>query len=134
MRQMTVTVLAFLVGCTTADKYRSSGRSEDLRGALNQEVTDGASIGRVQQLLGPGWEVRDDEQRRLVLVTRQIASRTNTYPAGTQDDDRFVGYPSKDGGTLYLQFRNGKLINFNPDDFARADALRVGVSGGGRAN
>ena len=77
-----------------------------------------------------GAEGRGDEQRRLVSVTRQMAQRTNSYPSGTRDDDRFIGYASKESGTLWVQFRDNKLINFNPADFARADALRVAVSGG----
>jgi hypothetical protein len=134
MRQLAVLGLAvLLVGCTSATRYRSSGRTDDLRLALRDEVRNGASVDHVQQLLGPGREARGDEQRRLVSLTRQVAQRTDNYPSGTWDDDRFIGYASKEGSTLFLQFRANKLINFNPADFARADVLRVAVSGGEKA-
>jgi hypothetical protein len=129
MRRLSVLgLVVFLVGCTAADRYRSSGRTEDLRLALRDEVHDGTSVERVQELLGPGRQARGGEQLRLVSLTRQLAQRTNSYPSGTRDGDRFIGYSSKETGTLFLQFRDNKLINFNPADFARADALRVAVS------
>ena len=109
----------------SGNQYRSSQAAEDLRAALRDEVRNGASLEHVQQLLGPGREAVGEDQQRLVSIARQLAQRVKTYPEGIHDNDRFVGYPTTDDTTLYLQFRDDKLINFNHQDFAHVDALHI---------
>lgn len=106
-----------VVGCSKAKHYRAHHDAESLYATLHKEIKPCDSVRRVGELLGEGLPARNPE--RLVAVTQKFAQRSpQSYPEGVRDDDMFLGYQGG-SGTLYLQFRAGRLINFNPRDFEK---------------
>ncbi len=68
-------------------------------------------------LLGSGEVITEQQRQRLLKATRNFREQApEAYPDGTQNGDQFLGY---DLGALttYLQFRNGRIVNFNPRDY-----------------
>jgi len=114
-------VSAIVVGCSKAKHYRAHHDAESLYATLHKDIKPGDSIERVEELLGIGEPPRNPE--KLVAVTQKFAQRSpQSYPDGVRDGDVFLGYR---GGnqTLYLQFREGRLINFNAKDFEQIPEL-----------
>ncbi len=95
--------------------YRHTGSGKWLYSALYHGVRNGDSTRHVEELLGPG---KSGHTEKLVEVSRKMARMNPAgWPRGVQDEDVFLGF-ALPGGTLHLQFRRGRLINFDPGDFA----------------
>lgn len=104
--------------------YRQQRDAEWLYAVLHEDVKAGDSIERVQELLGKGQAA--DEPDRLLEATRKLAEMHPVgYPDGVQEGDVFLGYPIGKRSILYLQFRNGKLVNHIPDHFAEYEPATV---------
>jgi hypothetical protein len=70
----------------------------------------------VQELLGSG-EPPSEPERILLAMKKLCLKHPDGCPDGVQEDDIFIGYPIRDGGNLYLQFRDGRLVNHVPEGF-----------------
>lgn len=93
------------------------------------ELTAGSSIDDVRQLLGkseileignvPSWAKSWDERSQ------------DYFPAGVQSGDTFLHYfvPNEAGSDeWYFQFRDGKLVNFDPAWYAESRSLIAGLA------
>ena len=99
--------------------YRYTGSGKWLYSALYHGVENGHSVEDVERLLGPGKEGGQKVRR----AVKKIASQ-NPGSAGYEDSDRVLGF-GLPGGEMYLQFRDGVLINFDPGDFEKYEEIRV---------
>lgn len=80
----------------------------------------------MEGLLGPG---HDHEVENALEAFKKLAAKNPAqWPDGFRDDDRIVGFDFDDLSTLWLQFRNGKLINHNPGDFAEYEPMVSAIS------
>jgi hypothetical protein len=93
--------------------YRHCQDGESLY-AIFRGLRPGDTMAKVTGLLGPGTEPQD--RARHLAATRRIATKVpEGYPAGVEDTDVFLGYAYEEGMTMYLQFRDGKLVNHRPE-------------------
>jgi hypothetical protein len=114
-------------GCSPADHYRKHHDGKSLCAVMHDSVRTGESVEKVQGLLGAGQDVQG--KKSLEPMKKMAAKDPSRWPDGVKDDDRVIEYPIDDGATLWLQFRNGKLINHNPGDFAKYEPLVKAVRG-----
>lgn len=119
-------VILFAYACTTGQLsgmlYRYTHGGKWLYSALYHGLRNGDTREQVEDLLGPG---RKTDSAKIVEVTKKIAgSNPAGYPHGVEDTDTFLGFLLP-GGELFLQFRDGVLINFDPDDFAKYESVRT---------
>ena len=111
-----VMVLAGLAGCSKASHYRAHHDTESLAAVLYEEVKPGDTLDHIQELLGPGLPPQDRE--KLFAGARDLARKfPREYPGGVRTNDQWLGYPYGNG-MVYLQFRDRRLINFEPAKFA----------------
>ena len=103
-------------GCSHAAHYRMHHDGPSLYAALNASVPPGAAIEQVQELLGPGQEA---DQKTLEAIRQLAKKNPAAFPDGIEDEDTIISYPVKRMGMLHLQFRSGKLVNHDPDAFAK---------------
>jgi len=108
-----VVLLAYvcMTGRFSAVVYRYTGSGKWLYSTLYHGVQNGDTIEQVERLLGPGKEAGAKIRKAL----KKFAQRY-PQPDGYEDSDQILGFPLS-GGELYLQFRNGVLINFDPTEF-----------------
>ena len=96
-----------------------------LNHVLSKQVQRGDSIEHVQTLLGRGERPSGKDRDQLLKATQNFAGRwPDQYPDRVKLDDVFLGYNVR-GNVTYLQFRNGKLTNFNPNDFKQPSQISV---------
>jgi len=121
---MTLVIIGlFTYICTTGRlaglMYRYTLDGKWLYSALYHGAENGDSIHEIESLLGRG---RMADTKKLLGAIEKIAQQNpSAYPHGCQDTDTFLGF-TLSSGELFLQFRNGALINFNRNDFAKYDA------------
>lgn len=108
-------------GWFSAAVYRYTGSGKWLYSTLYHGVQNGDNIEQVERLLGPGEK---GEAKLLSSFKRYAEKYPETSPDGWQDDDEAVGFPLPNG-KLYLQFRNGVLINFDPSDFEKYEEPQI---------
>jgi len=116
-----VVTIAFIVisayvcetGWFSAAVYRYTGSGRWLYSALYHGVQNGNTIEQVEKLLGPGKQASDNVRK----AVKKLAQR-HQQSDGYEESDQVLGFPLP-GGQLYLQFRNGVLINFEPTDFQK---------------
>lgn len=60
----------------------------------------------------------------MIKATRDFAQQTpDAYPDGTELDDQFIG--DEIGSNVhYLQFRSGKIVNFDPREYGDSFELK----------
>ncbi len=107
-------------GWFSAAVYRYTGSGKWLYSALYHGVQNGDTVEEVERLLGPGQE--GDSRVRSALekfAQRNVAG----YPDGYEDSDQILGFRMGGNQELYLQFRNGLLINFDPEEFRKYEAM-----------
>ena len=57
---------------------------------------------------------------RMRAIARQSIERSPAdNPDGLQEGDQWLAYPTKDGMIVYLQTRDGRLVNFDPQAFSQ---------------
>ena len=112
-----IMLITAVSGCKASAHYRQNQDAVSFFEALHHEIKPGDSKDRVQQLLGPGMVPPD---KALVLAaTRKLAEQNPTrVPDGVRDSDEFLGYRYGKRSIGFLQFRDGKLVNFSPKDYA----------------
>ena len=116
-------LLGLASGCSPAAHYRKYHDVKSLCATLSQQVRSGDSIEHVQKLLGPGTLLsgagRDQAANHYVRLTRE---RPKVFSDGVVGDDVFLGYDSE-ASALALQFRNGRLINFDRKQFEKVPGI-----------
>ena len=70
----------------------------------------------MQGVLGPG---READQKTLAAIKQLAQKNPAAYPDGVQDGDTVINYPIGRKGMVHLQFRNGKLVNYDANRFAK---------------
>ena len=119
-----VLIVAAGLGCSPAQRYRQSQDAKSLFAALHYQVENGDSVQKVQKLLGSGTPPTDKDG--LLRATRRFAERLpQDYPAGVKDEDLFVVYPTDGDLTVALQFRDGRLINFKPQNYEQVPMVKA---------
>lgn len=106
--------------CDKARHYRAHQDIESLCVALYTQVKPGDSLSRVQALLGDGTAATNRE--KFVRVMNAVTNKNpQAYSDGIEDQDQFIGFTGRGQPemTVFLQFRNGRLINFQPSDFEK---------------
>jgi len=117
-----VLIVAAGSGCSPAQRYRQLQEAQSLFAALHQQVKNGDSVQNLQKLLGPGTQPAN--KNGLLRATRRFAQRyPQDYPAGVKDEDLFIVYSTEGDLTVALQFRDGRLINFNRQDYEQVPRL-----------
>jgi len=119
-----VVIILFAYACTkgrpSALIYRYTHGGRSLYSALYHGARNGDTTEEIENLLGPG---RKADSAKIIGVTKKMIQKNPAgWPDGVEDSDTFLGF-TLPGGELFLQFRDGALINFNPDDFAKYEFL-----------
>ena len=122
-------IVLFAYVCETgrfsAIVYRYTGSGKWLYSTLYHGVQNGDTIEQVENLLGPGKKANAELNGRLYSVTKKFAAKNPSgYPDGCEENDEFLGFRLL-GGELYLQFRNGVLINFDPAEFEKYEEVQI---------
>jgi len=105
--------------------YHLFADEPSLNSVLAEQVVPGDSIARVVRLLGTGTAISESETQRLLGVIASFRRQTpGSTPLGVEPDDQFLGYEAA-VMTIYLQFRNDRLINFEPRNFEHPADLRM---------
>ena len=120
-------LLVTSTGCSSAAHYRAHQDGKALYAVMHDSVRTRDSVEKVQGLLGAGQN--DEGEKALEATKKMVAKKPSAWPDGVRDDDRMIGYPFGDGTTLWLQFRDGKLVNHNPGDFAKYEPMFSAVGG-----
>lgn len=106
-------VLPFLswhFGFLAAMHYRLTGDQESLYKVMHKYIRSGDSVAKVESLLGSG---NRDHPAELVAFAQSMSRRLpQSYPDGVQTGDVFIGWSG-----MWLQFRDGRLINHVPEEF-----------------
>ena len=89
-------------------------RPQMIRFSMHRQIAPGETQQSVDAILGPGRTLPEAEAVPIVRVVRKYPK---DHPDGYADRDRFVRYRETNRVGLILQFRDGRLINHNPDDF-----------------
>ena len=106
-------------GRFSAAVYRYTRSGKWLYSALYHGMQKGDTVEEVERLLGSGQE--GDSRVRSAL--KKFAQRNVAgYPDGYEERDVILGFRLP-GGELYLQFRNGLLINFDTEEFRKYEAM-----------
>ena len=114
-------------GCSSAAHFRAHRDGPSLYAVMHDSVREGDSLAKVERLLGRGLE---DGQKEALKVSKGFAAKDPAkWPDGVNDDDWMVGFRFGELSTLWLQFRDGKLVNHNPADYAKCEPMVNSVSG-----
>ncbi|MEW4568998.1 hypothetical protein AB1L88_14130 [Tautonia sp. JC769] len=109
-------ILAVLRWFDPVVRYRRDRDADSLYSALSSGVKNGDPVEKLERLLGTGAINSSPELRRSVTA---FAERSPTdYPQGIAEDDEFREYRCGADEALILQYRQGRLVNFDPKMFS----------------
>ena len=108
-------LLSLSVGCSAAAHYRRHHDPESLFKVMHESVRAGDSLEQVHKLLGPGQEA---DQRSREAVRKLARKCPDKYPDGVTEGDQILVWPMGQDAAMQLAFRDGKLLNHNPSDYA----------------
>ncbi|MEM9346045.1 MAG: hypothetical protein AAGB26_05460 [Planctomycetota bacterium] len=116
-------LLILCTGCAThSENYRRTGSPEPLRLAMLHEIEPGFSIEQVQSRLGLGEAVGKQQRGPL---NRMVQKYPDDFPDGIEVDDLFFAYSYSENCSDVLQFRNNRLINFDPSFYENPDVYMI---------
>jgi hypothetical protein len=119
-------ILGFLRWNDPAVRYRRDHDEASLNAVLSGRIVNGDSIQTVESKLGRSVVSTDP---KLIRSAASFALQNpKGWPQGFREDDEFHKYQSGQGQELVLQFRAGRLVNFNPSEFATASVPTAGIS------
>jgi len=110
-----------------SQRYRRNRDSESLRALLSRNVAPGDSLESVAALLGRG-KPEDEQAAKLREWRDGPRFKPRAFPEGIEQEDIFVSFESKPSGRIMLQFRAGKLVNFDPAHFKGPNNMIGGMS------
>ena len=85
----------------------------------------GQSVEHVQAILGKGVLLtQDDNRERLHQPIQLTRANREHFPDGVNVEDVFLFYEITSNEELYLQFRDNRLINFDPSYYRRHRELK----------
>ncbi len=118
---LALSVSAYVSGCSKTDSagahYQQKKDVKSLYAVLYSQIINGCSVDEVQQLLG---QDNPSMSERGSSAIRKLAERSpNNFPDGFQVDDHVIAYTTNEDFIVFLQFRNGQLINYNPGEFSK---------------
>jgi hypothetical protein len=96
--------------------YRIHHDGKSLYQILCRRLNHGDSYRKVLLLLGPGKEASDRNRERFFLAMQK---RPEFSPDGMLPTDLLLDYPQGGACWTRLQFRAGKLVNFDPSNFTQ---------------
>lgn len=103
-------------GSVEAEHYQRFQDGKSLYSLLSSRIERGDSLETVEAILGAGTPVTDEDNVLRDRVWREASLSPDVYPDGVHSQDVFINYPSGDTFTT-LQFRNGYLVNHDPNLF-----------------
>lgn len=86
-------------------RYQVDSDPEAIRWLKANRIASGMTVGEVGEVLG--------EEGRLVIADRKFKTG-NLYRRG---DKVYEWGPDSDGASHYLVFREGRLVNFDPEEY-----------------
>ncbi len=89
------------------EQFQATRSTTDMHWLLRHRVENGMTPTEINRVLG--------EDGTRVFEDGWIKNRGGHYHAG---DDTWKWGPDRAGNAVYLVFRDNKLVNFNPDEFA----------------
>ncbi|MHC4757402.1 MAG: hypothetical protein ACYTE8_01980 [Planctomycetota bacterium] len=108
-----------LTACSSVDHYKTNQDCVSLWNILYTQVNQGDSIERIEALLGVGMLQTGQRKTQILAANKRLIKKNpDGFPDGIEDTDEFIGYFCY-GATLYLQFRDRKLINYTRDDYKK---------------
>jgi len=90
------------------DRYQVDRDSEAMRWLLANRITTGMTVSEVGHMLGEDGE-REHNDNRFKTGGGYLRLNDRVYRWG----------PDNEGNSVYLGFRDDRLVNFNPEEFAR---------------
>jgi hypothetical protein len=107
-------------------RYRRNGDEASLYKVLSTNVSRSDSQESVTALLGRGTT---DDELLSALLKWQAGPHydANVWPDGIQEDDVLLEFDAKPYN-VRLQFRNGRLVNFDPTEFDGGGNILSGIS------
>jgi hypothetical protein len=128
MKQTALPILVLLVVVTLAvvtavpsasveaDHYQRFRDGKSLYTLLSGSIGRGNSLQDVEELLGPGIPLEEDVEIYRQSLRETAQSKPDSYPDGIYEADTFMAWSGSDE-KVTLQFRNGHLVNFSPEQF-----------------
>jgi hypothetical protein len=118
-------ITPLLSGCTSAARFRAFHSGKAYYRVAHKQMREGDSYEEVASLLGPGQRMGDKHRGRMI---RAATKRPDLFTDGVKDTDVFFLYQYTEryriNGRLRkrplgmpMQFRDRKLVNFNPEYF-----------------
>jgi len=97
--------------------YQQKKDVKSLYAVLCGQVENGCSIDEIHRSLGQ--EDLSMSERGNSIVKKLAEKTPSSFPNGFQVDDQVLAYTTSEDFTVFLQFRNGHLINHNPAEFKK---------------
>jgi len=114
-------------GCSSAAHFREYRDGQSLFAVMHDSIRPGDSIVKVEHLLGRGLTV--GQKDALQAAKNMEAKNPANWPDGVNDDDWVIGFRYGELSTLWLQFRDGRLVNHDPKDYAKYEPMVSAVGG-----
>lgn len=128
MKQAALPILVLLVVVTLAvvttlpsasveaDHYQRFRDGKSLYTLLSSSIGRGNSLQDVEELLGPGILLVENVENYRESLRETAQSGPDSYSDGVYEADTFMAWSGSDE-KVTLQFRNGYLVNFSPEQF-----------------
>ncbi|MDD5708262.1 MAG: hypothetical protein PHR35_20280 [Kiritimatiellae bacterium] len=107
--------LVGITGCSTTAHYRRCHDGKSLYKVAYRQLQNGDSYEKVVGLLGPGTPATERQRHVKSVVTRK---HPESYPDGVTERDVIIFYPIDRLTSIDFQFRDERLINFDPKNFS----------------
>jgi hypothetical protein len=110
-------LLAAFLGCSSispAEHYKRFQDWESLHIVLSEQIKPGDPIEAVQSLLGTNTYASAYHRGGLETSVR---AHPHDFPDGLKDSDVILLYPKDNQELVPLIFRNGKLVNYDPNKY-----------------
>lgn len=121
-----VAVFAYNYYFSPVARYQRNRDVDTLRYLLSTQLDSGNSVREVTALLGKGERASNEHVDRLLRWRDAEGQRKffdASFPEGVEKTDVFLFYPAEPKGSYRLQFRDGKLINFDPSLYEGPDEM-----------
>lgn len=109
--------IAATIYLSPSAKYKRQKDEVSLRYLLATEVKPGHSRQQVCDLLGEGRPDDGSQLRKLLKYQAAVHFDKRLFPDGIEETDEIIFYTALPAGAYDLQFRDGRLVNFNPGVF-----------------
>lgn len=114
-------LLTILRYYSAEQRYKRNQDGTTLEYILSTKVSPGDSLDKVIALIGPGRRFPDGYVEKMLQWQAGPQFSPTAYPDGIEKDDVFIGYNAKPGPGYPLQFRDGQIVNFAPNDYIGPD-------------